>query len=498
MTPAASLSPAPALSRPGLGGSLALFYAGVALVHAPLLPSVLQPGMVGRFVMAGGLLLALQFAPLEYSLGALTFGFLAASWAPLQNQFQVWRWVLLGAGFLLLTLRYSLRYRSRRRPRLNPFVGAMLGFVVVSVASVALSPSVPLSAVKLMALVCLLLVAHQGGRQLLESYGPAGLRRFVTGQLAFAGGVIAVPIAGYWLSVGTVVTAKGLFSGYQRNPNAWALMLMLILPWTAAPLLERRPWSIRRYLRAAVVAILAYSLLLTGSRAGILGVAVAAAVAAAVHASRRIAAVAILLVVAFCARSLADPNFISAVGERYLVKHREFGVRAAGDDYMLSRAAPWSAARRQFETRPWMGLGFGITTERQQHWSLSAETGAGAIETGSSIWAALLQVGVLGSLCLFLAVVALLGRGLRFAWRAGDPWFTAVYTSAVALTVNSLFEGWLLAPGSYASAYYWLQCFLLNAMMDHFRPAPARPAWLASSPGDASSFSGKCASGSSA
>jgi hypothetical protein len=67
-------------------------------------------------------------------------------------------------------------------------------------------------------------------------------------------------------------------------------------------------------------------------------------------------------------------------------------------------------------------------------------------------------------------------RAVRFCWRVRDPWLSGVCASLLALVVNAVFEGWLLAPGNFATFYFWGQCFLLNGMMSRFRPAPV-PRW---------------------
>ena len=143
------------------------------------------------------------------------------------------------------------------------------------------------------------------------------------------------------------------------------------------------------------------------------------------------------------------------------------------------------AVQQQFERNPWLGQGFGVSLASQADWVLDAETGGSIQETGSSLWAALSQVGILGATGLWLALLGLLWQGFQFAWRVRDPWFSAVYGSVAALTVNAMFEGWMLAPGNFASTYFWVQCLFLNAVMCRFRPfaaAAASPSFLQSEP----------------
>jgi hypothetical protein len=132
-------------------------------------------------------------------------------------------------------------------------------------------------------------------------------------------------------------------------------------------------------------------------------------------------------------------------------------------------------AQEGFRRHPWLGFGFGVTSDAQRDWVLDTESGAGTVETGSSFWGTLSQVGVLGSAPIFAAILLLAYRAVRFCQRVRDPWLTAVCGSLLALLANALFEGWLLAPGNFATLYFWAQCFLLNGMMCRFHPAaPSR------------------------
>ncbi len=319
-------------------------------------------------------------------------------------------------------------------------------------------------------------------RQLVELYGPAAPRRLVTGLLAFTGVMIALPLAGTVLGIGPRTTFRGWFSGYQGNPNAWAVLVALALAWISVPLIRRaRWWGAPQWALSAGVALILYSLLWSGSRAGLLAVAVAATILCLVHANRRIGLLLAVVTIFFAARAVSEPNFIPNLISQYVLKHPR-----GQSDLLQSRREPWKLVQRQFEQHPWLGMGFGISSESQSTWTVDASTGYNMAETGSSIWSALSQVGVLGSAVLFTALLGLLFQGAWFCWRVRDPWFTAVYASVAALTVNALFEGWLLAPGNYVSIYYWLQCFFLNSVMCRYRVRPHRmPAIAGLRPADA-------------
>lgn len=458
---------------------LFVFYAGLALVFQQVLPS----GQAAGNLLTGlGLAMALLLAPLEDALGALAFAFLAAACPGLRDPFLLWRWFFLGGGVIILTLRFFIRRRKGRRSSLNRFDYLLALFLVVAACSVAGSASMELSSLKLVALVAVLWVSAQGGAHLVETYGPAAPRRLACGLLAYTAGLLGWSIVSYVSPLGSNVRGPW-FSGYVGHPNAWAVLVMTALPWIGGPLLRHRNWTGKLLALAGGVLVLSYSLLISGSRAGMLGAAFAVCIAGLVHGSRRVAAVILLLSVAFTTRVLAQPDYFSQFARQYIWKFSRASRDSTQRDRALeSREKPWKVMRQQFEQRPWFGQGFGVSTVAQANWSLAAETGSAAVETASSAWAALTQVGMVGSAGLFLAILGLLWQGLWFAWRVRDPWFTSVYISIAALTVNALFEGWLLAPGNYASVYFWIQCFLLNAVMCRYVPLRSQPVPLETAP----------------
>lgn len=451
--------------------SLLVFYSGLALVYVPWLSAGQS---LGKVLVGLGLLLAFLLAPMEYALGGLAFGFLAAACVHLHQTFLLWRWFVLGGAAGTLALRFFFRRRRWRRPGLNRFDCLMALFVVVACSSILSSVSMGMSSLKLAAFVGVVWLSAQGGAHLAETYGPAAPRRLAYGLLAYCGGILALAIASYLLPGGSPAGGGAWFAGYLGHPNAWALLVMTALPWVASPLLRHRHWNGQLLALGGAVILLAYSLFLSGSRAAILGTVLAVSLAGLVHGSRWVAAAILLMSVAFTVRAVVEPDFLPRFTSRYIWKQGQkvYTPLAQWGRALQSRETPWRLTRQQFERHPWLGLGFGVSTEAQANWSLGLETGANILETGSSFWGTLSQVGILGTAALGLAILTLLWRGFRFAWLVRDPWFTAIYTSVAALTVNAVFEGWLLAPGNFASTYYWLQCFLLNAVMCRFRPLP--------------------------
>ncbi len=443
---------------------LAAFYLGMARVF--LLIPVLDD-TAGLVLVQAGLLLTLILAPLEFGLGALGCAFLAAASPALGEMFRVGRWTTLGAALAVLSVRFFLRRRSGHRPTPNLFEFLLLVFAGFAAFSAFTSVSALLSGVKLLALLCLFLVLSLAAHRLVDAYGPAAPRRLVVGLLTLTLPFLAIPIFGWITGLGpSVLNDRGLFTGHVGNPNTWASLVAVGLPWMVAPLVRgSRPWRLPHVGLAVALVVVLYTLLLSTSRAATLGVAGAIAVFFLIHTERKMAMAALVLVIMFSARVMADPGYLADLTKRY--------IRKSSVAVLSSRTGPWQTARRYFQENPWTGIGFGVSNVGESRWNWSVQS-VGAIETGSSIWGSLAQVGLLGTSVLFLAILLLLARAGRFAYRVKDPWLTALYSSVIALTASAVFEGWLIAPGSFTSTYFWLQCFILNAMTQQFRPASPR------------------------
>jgi O-antigen ligase len=459
-------------SRPqvrfGLGLSLGVFYLGEAVTYLP----TLIPAGAGPALMAAGLLLSILIAPIEYAVGAVGFALLAAGCSGTRAFFNETRWVLLGTATLVLPLRFVLFRRQATYPtKVGLFDYLVILFVAISGATLLTTISVAMTALKLGASSCVLYVVSQGAYRLSDLYGAASPRRLIFGWLSFAAAPVVVSALGFVFHFGPASLRGGWFVGLLGNGNAWAVLVATVLPWCACLLFRRaRNWSGARFALGAAVAILVYLLLLSGSRAGLLGGLVAISLLVGVHLDRRVGAALLLLTFFFAVRAVADPDYVPRTVQKYLYKH----AVAGREDVFQSRLEPWKRSEQNFREHPWMGYGFGISSATQVSWTPDTQSGAGTVETGSSFWGTLGQIGILGAVPLFAGLVLLAVRAVRFCWRVRDPWLTAVCASLLALIVNALFEGWLLAPGSFTAFYFWGQCFLLNGMMSRFRPAPAR------------------------
>jgi hypothetical protein len=450
--------------RASLQLALGGYYAALAVVY---LRAVDPPA--GSVIVAGALILCVLIAPLEYALGALTFSFLAAHSAELARWFVYLRWVNLAVAVGVLPLRFFLRWKPVNGTNTSKFGYLIALFLVLSAATLMTTVSIGLSVFKLGALVALFWIASGAAHHLAAVYGPAAPRRLAAGLLAFPLPLVVLSMVSYSLPGGMRMTGQdGRFIGYFLNANGCAAVLAMVAPLAAAPLFRRLQQPARgRLFLAGGMAVLFYFLLLATSRSSLLGVLAAVVVYSLVHADRKIAAAVLVVVVLISARILSEPSWLPSLAERYLYKYK-------GTTLLQSRIEPWKLARARFVKNPWMGLGFGVTSEAETGWTFGARTER-SFETASSVWSALVQVGILGSVPLFLALLGVLFQAGRFGWKVKDPWFTGVYGLVLALSISALFEGWLITPGSFATSYFWVACFFLNALMCRFQPTRRFP-----------------------
>jgi O-antigen ligase len=140
------------------------------------------------------------------------------------------------------------------------------------------------------------------------------------------------------------------------------------------------------------------------------------------------------------------------------------------EELLAARADEWQRGYQSFREKPLLGVGFGVTAVAEEHWDLESFRYL-KVEQGSSLSALLGQVGLLGSVPIYLGIIWLLLRSLQYARRVRDPWLSGVVAVGFVGFVNSFFEGWLAAP---ASGLYWLvvfQFFFLDAVMSNLKPA---------------------------
>lgn len=182
------------------------------------------------------------------------------------------------------------------------------------------------------------------------------------------------------------IRGTGIFS----DPNDLALSFLLVIPLLLVRLVSRvRPLPTRVLDAIGLVAILV-ALIYTGSRGGIVGLAVA------------------LLGVLYL-RVSAKAALVGCVGIVLTVGTVGGGSRLAGmsssEEAAQSRVQAWGAGLEMFKSHPVFGVGYGRFTDYHDHVAHNA------------VVHALAELGVVGA-ALFLAVVYYVIRTQRNAWWA--------------------------------------------------------------------------------
>src|SRR5262249_35213882 len=149
----------------------------------------------------------------------------------------------------------------------------------------------------------------RGAGLLVAAHGPASPRRLAQGLLAYPIALVVLSLLAYVFSFRPVLGPSGRFAGVLFHPNAWGALVVTLLPWMVPPLVRCLPERrIPQAPLALLVLLAGYTLVLSTSRAALLGAVCAVAIFCLVHCGRRIAAIALLGTVFVTSQSLADPD----------------------------------------------------------------------------------------------------------------------------------------------------------------------------------------------
>ena len=252
--------------------------------------------------------------------------------------------------------------------------------------------------------------------------------------------------------------------------NSFGALAAFLIPLLAARLLGAKiRFSGNFLLSVGFLLIIVYLLYISRSRASLLAFAVSMVVSYVIEPRSQIFRIAAGGGVAMVLLFMARPESSLTAIERFAYKG------SAQHGILGSRMGLWLASTQDFMDNPFMGIGYGITDSREEHWQVEATTRGVKEERGSSPLAVLSQVGLLGCIPYLAAIFLVAVRSIFFARRVQDPWLTAMTASVWAGITNSFFEGWMTSVGS---GLLWLlltQCYLLDAVMSRLRP-PRRAA----------------------
>jgi O-antigen ligase len=250
----------------------------------------------------------------------------------------------------------------------------------------------------------------------------------------------------------------GRFRGIMQNPNGLALLHSLV-----APLVFYKAFKTRSLLWILLLGAMIVSLLLSGSRTGILATGVGFAyllLRAGFLKSAGILVLAGAVGYFVYGLDLKRPVQESAVNveQRWSLEKLRTGS---------GRTEAWEAAADMIKKRPLLGHGFGTEelVYESRDWSFQEHSGAYIHNAYLGI---LFQMGVLGFVLLFLP---LLGFILVSILKSGGQEFSLMHSvQAVILAglVAAFFESWIYSVGNafafpfYCSLVVLLQCHVAD------------------------------------
>ena len=403
------------------------------------------------------------------------------------------RWVVLILLFVAAAAWAVQRGRLLALPARVPAAAA--GFLVLALASALWSVAPRLSAERavslglLLAAALLLSVAVRGR--------PAGAERLLVGLL---GGAVTVALAGLLLlavDYQRAVEPRSIevpwrFQGFGQNPNTAALLFALGVPIALSGTLAAQTRT-RRALLAAALALLAGSIVASGSRGALFSAGLGSL--AVVFAWRGVSRKSALAVVALLAcvgagvgiqqipqpAPISPPPASSAPAQpapkppRYANVDDSYPLDAdigrplpGGGEPTLRRSffaasgrgQAWAGAIGQAAQRPLLGFGFGteakVFVDRYYYF-------IGGVPENAYIGITL-QLGIVGLLALGTLVAVLVTAG-RTALAGPYRLLAGACLGAVLAGLGvAVVQSYLYSAGNIAAATFWISAFLLPAL----------------------------------
>jgi O-antigen ligase len=290
-------------------------------------------------------------------------------------------------------------------------------------------------------------------------YAATGARlAFARSELSFLHGLRR----GSEVLVAAVGIMYGLGFQVLGNPNSLGAVMCLLAPVLLWGLLIDQG-SYFRPLHLLFFFLCVSLLVYSRARAGLLAAACSCALLCVGLRRYRLLVTSLITVVILTAGvSLVQPEFLSSFGGQLVYKRQD-----QGQGFWSSRESPWGRSIEMIERHPWFGMGIGTTSENSatvEGAILFSSSNGVNTENGSSYLSVLLGVGILGAvpiLLLLLILIANLGKTFIFMWRSRSL-FSAVPFAVVIVSglIHAAFEDWLLAPGNYLCAFFWICAFI--------------------------------------
>ncbi|KAA6183948.1 hypothetical protein F2Q65_14165 [Thiohalocapsa marina] len=243
-----------------------------------------------------------------------------------------------------------------------------------------------------------------------------------------------------------------LYQGLTGNPNALGILMAMAAPiliwrlYRANTIWKRRAWMV-------LLGSVLISLLQSNSRASLLAFLATLTITLLAFPLRRRIMMASLALLSGLFVVVLTPGLIENLQHRYIYKGANPEVGA-----LYTREAVWEESYSLAMEGGWFGGGYGVTIGDTSFGGGLSAVGYGR-EKGNSQLAIMEEMGLVG---LFLYVIFLitLSRRLlktfrRIHSRQEKVLFALVIGMLGGMLVQSVFEGWWVAPGSVEFAYFW-------------------------------------------
>lgn len=256
------------------------------------------------------------------------------------------------------------------------------------------------------------------------------------------------------------------------NPNGMGAFIAATIVFPISAMLTTK-WKFLKFIFFILFAANLYFVLSSNSRAGIFG----ALLAVMVYAFGRNRAVftywAFLLGTIILAAMVLFPGFRTHFIDQYIFKHSE--------TITSSRDSIWERQWRVFRDHPLTGVGFGASDGMASQWEIGFNSGSSSRESGSSFMMLIEGTGLPGAMAgysihivLLFYIISHFKRLTRFRTLTGpENNFILCSASLAGGYFDSMFEGFLFAPGSFFCIVFWCQFGIVMSLIVSFEKEEA-------------------------